>query len=96
MSRLLNNQAEGGSLIIRYHLIVPSLPGYTFSSKPPLDKDFGMGDIAKVYGNMMKGLGFTAYIAQGSDVGGMVIDYISTLFDECKSTSFIPTSFRRP
>jgi len=69
-----------------YHLIVPSLPGYAFSSKPPLDKDFGMGDIAKVYGNMMKGLGFTAYIAQGSDVGGMVIDYISTLFDECKMT----------
>jgi len=44
-----------------------------------------MGDVGKCYGEMMKGLGFTSYIAQGSDVGGTVIDYISTLFDECKS-----------
>jgi hypothetical protein len=46
-----------------------------------------MEDIGKCYGQLMKGLGFTSYIAQGSDVGGTVIDYISTLFDECKSES---------
>jgi hypothetical protein len=45
-----------------------------------------MEDIGKCYGQLMKGLGFTSYIAQGSDVGGTVIDHISTLFDECKST----------
>jgi hypothetical protein len=45
-----------------------------------------MEDIGKCYGELMKGLGFTSYIAQGSDVGGTVIDYISTMFDECKST----------
>ena len=45
-----------------------------------------MEDIGKCYGELMKGLGFTSYIAQGSDVGGTVIDHISTLFDECKST----------
>jgi len=44
-----------------------------------------MEDIGKCYGELMKGLGFTSYIAQGSDVGGTVIDYISTMFDECKS-----------
>jgi len=78
-------------LNIRYHFIIPSLPGYAFSSKPPLDKEFGMADIGKCYGELMKGLGFTSYIAQGSDVGGMVIDYISTLFDECKSRSHFPS-----
>ena len=46
-----------------------------------------MEDIGKCYGELMKGLGFTSYIAQGSDVGGTVIDHISTIFDECKSMS---------
>jgi len=50
-----------------------------------------MGDVGEYYGELMKGLGFTSYIAQGSDVGGTVIDYISTLFDECKSM-FLPTA----
>lgn len=75
-----------------YHLIIPSLPGYAFSSAPPLDKEFGMEEVGKCYGELMKGLGFTSYIAQGSDVGGKVIDYISTLFDECKSEFFTPFS----
>ena len=46
-----------------------------------------MEDIGKCYGELMKGLGFTSYIAQGSDVGGTVIDHISTIYDECKSES---------
>lgn len=31
-----------------YHLIVPSLPGYGFSSSPPLDKEYKSHDVARV------------------------------------------------
>ena len=41
------------SLTSRYHLIIPSLPGYAFSSAPPIDKEFGMEDIGKCYGELM-------------------------------------------
>jgi len=75
------------ALIRRYHLIIPSLPGYTFSSKPPLDKDFKMKDIARSFGALMKGLGFTSYIAQGGDIGGTVIDCLAGMFPECKGKS---------
>lgn len=30
-----------------YHIIIPSLPGYTLSSGPSLDKDFTTEDIAR-------------------------------------------------
>ena len=74
-------------LMPRYHLIIPSLPGYAFSSKPPIDKEFQMADVAKCYGELMKGLGFDSYIGQGSDIGGSVMDYLSDGFLECKSMS---------
>ncbi|KAJ5252065.1 hypothetical protein N7489_002475 [Penicillium chrysogenum] len=49
-----------------YHLIVPSLPGYAFSSGPPLDRDFGTGDVARVLDQLMKDIGFeSGYVVQG-------------------------------
>lgn len=36
-----------------YHLVVLSLPGYTFSSPPPLDKDFCIEDIARVFTSLV-------------------------------------------
>ncbi|KAI5475439.1 hypothetical protein MNV49_001429 [Pseudohyphozyma bogoriensis] len=31
-----------------YHVVVPSLPGYGFSSPPPLDRDFKLEEVAKM------------------------------------------------
>ncbi|KAF2708440.1 alpha/beta-hydrolase [Pleomassaria siparia CBS 279.74] len=52
-----------------YHVIVPSLPGYTLSSGPPLDKDFKTADIARIIDKLMVGLGFQSYMGQGGDIG---------------------------
>ncbi|CAG8300740.1 unnamed protein product [Penicillium salamii] len=68
-----------------YHLIVPSLPGYTFSSGPPLDKDFGTGDIARVMDQLMKNLGFeSGYIAQGGDIGSRIARHLAVDHESCK------------
>ena len=47
-----------------YHIVIPSHPGYGFSSSPPLERDFGMVDIAAIINQLMVDLGFrSGYIA---------------------------------
>jgi microsomal epoxide hydrolase len=67
-----------------YHIIVPSLPGYAFSSPPPLDRDFRLEDCARILDKLMTQLGFGldadegnqqtrgGYVVQGGDVGSKV------------------------
>ncbi|KAF9776543.1 hypothetical protein IL306_005252 [Fusarium sp. DS 682] len=69
-----------------YHVIVPSLPGYAFSSKPPLDKDFGAQDVARIVNSLMVQLGFGGgYVAQGGDIGSKVSRILAVAHEECKA-----------
>ena len=62
-----------------YHLIVPSLPGWTLSNGPPSDRNFVTEDIARVINKLMVGLfGDTQYIAQGGDIGSYVCRVLHT------------------
>lgn len=72
-----------------YHLIVPSLPGYAFSSTPPLDRDFTTKDIAAVMNQLMLDLGFSSYVAQGGDIGSRVAKILGTTSDACKGPFFL-------
>ena len=68
-----------------YHLIVPSLPGYAFSSGPPLDRDFGTGDVAFLLDQLMKDLGFeSGYVAQGGDIGSRIARHLGADHESCK------------
>lgn len=72
-----------------YHLIVPSLPGFTFSSGPPLDKNFDTFDIARVLDRLMKDLGFeSGYVAQGGDIGSRIARTLAVDYESCKGKSF--------
>ena len=64
-----------------YHIIIPSLPGYTLSSGGPVDKDWGMRDSARVINSLMKSLGFDKYISQGGDVGSF-LSILQTEYEE--------------
>ncbi|QKD61528.2 Alpha/Beta hydrolase protein [Fusarium oxysporum Fo47] len=69
-----------------YHVVVPSLPGYAFSDKPPLDKDFGIRDVSRIVNSLMVQLGFgSGYIAQGGDIGSRVSRVLAATYDECKA-----------
>lgn len=70
-----------------YHPIVPSLPGYFFSSPPPLDRDFGSEDIAELFHQLMVGLGFTRYAAQGGDIGAKVARILGATQGACRGES---------
>jgi microsomal epoxide hydrolase len=65
------------------HVIVPSLIGYGFSGPPPLDKTYGNADQAMLQDQLMRGLGFDGYVAQGGDIGGFVTFKMGNLGKAC-------------
>ncbi|KAK4574473.1 hypothetical protein LTR86_001314 [Recurvomyces mirabilis] len=67
-----------------YHIIVPSLPGYCFSNGPPLDRDFIIEDVARIMDRLMTGLGFSAYVAQGGDLGSYIARVLGVRHAACK------------
>lgn len=68
-----------------YHVIVPSLPGYGYSSGPPIDKDYGVEMAAEAMNKLMLGLGFgSGYIAHGGDLGSFVSRILAMNYDACK------------
>jgi microsomal epoxide hydrolase len=69
-----------------YHVIVPSLPGYTFSSPPPLDQDFSIEDVARIINKLVVGLGFgDGYVVQGGDIGSDVSRILAAEHPSCKA-----------
>jgi len=68
-----------------YHVIVPSLPGYAYSSGPPLGTDYSIPLAASAMDNLMRGLGFgSGYLAQGGDLGSFVSRFLAMTSDSCK------------
>jgi len=62
----------GGSPDDAFDVIVPSLPGFGFSSKPK-DKPIGRPETAALWDRLMREvLGYEKYGAQGGDIGGAV------------------------
>ncbi|MDX3761889.1 epoxide hydrolase [Streptomyces sp. AK02-04a] len=70
---LVNPTAHGGSAADAFHVVIPSMPGYGFSGKPTTT-GWGPERIARAWGELMKRLGYTKYVAQGGDWGAIVTD----------------------
>ncbi|KAJ4982691.1 epoxide hydrolase 6 [Stagonosporopsis vannaccii] len=66
-----------------YHVVIPSLPGYTLSGQLPLDRGYTKEDAARVMDKLMNTLGFHRYIAQGGDVGSFVATTLALKHDSC-------------
>ncbi|KAI9690120.1 MAG: hypothetical protein M1822_009081 [Bathelium mastoideum] len=67
-----------------YHIIVPSLPGFTFSFGPSLKKDSSALTMAAIVHSLLTAhLGFPEYIAQGGDIGSRVARLLAIQYDEC-------------
>jgi len=70
---LTDPTAHGGTADDAFHVVLPSLPGYGFSSAPT-DLGWENVPIASAWGKLMTRLGYTRYVAQGGDVGAAVTD----------------------
>jgi pimeloyl-ACP methyl ester carboxylesterase len=78
---LTDPTAHGGSVEDAFHLVLPSLPGYGFSSRPA-KLGWNLGRVARAWAELMKRLGYTRYVAQGGDVGAGVTDAMGRLGPE--------------
>jgi pimeloyl-ACP methyl ester carboxylesterase len=70
---LTDPTAHGGRAEDAFDLVVPSLPGYGFSSEPT-ETGWNVGRIAQAWAELMHRLGYARYVAQGGDVGAAVTD----------------------
>jgi pimeloyl-ACP methyl ester carboxylesterase len=78
---LTDPTAHGGSAEDAFHLVLPSLPGYGFSSQPA-ELGWNLGRVARAWAELMKRLGYSRYVAQGGDVGAGVTDTMGRLGPE--------------
>src|ERR687888_1420387 len=78
---LTDPTAHGGSAEDAFHLVLPSLPGYGFSSQPA-ELGWNLSRVARAWAELMKRLGYTRYVAQGGDVGAGVTDAMGRLGPE--------------
>jgi hypothetical protein len=81
MLALIKNKYSAKDL--PYHIVVPSLPGYTLSTVQSIDKEWKLEDSARVLNQLMLNLGFSKYIAQGGDVGSFASQKMCVTYDSC-------------
>src|SRR4051795_5502369 len=70
---LTDPTAHGGRAEDAFDLVLPSLPGYGFSSEP-VEIGWDLGRTAQAWAELMRRLGYDRYVAQGGDVGAGVTD----------------------
>ena len=70
---LTNPTAHGGTAADAFNVVIPSMPGYGFSGKPTTP-GWGVEPIARAWDVLMNRLGYTTYVAQGGDVGAIIVE----------------------
>jgi pimeloyl-ACP methyl ester carboxylesterase len=63
--------AHGGRAEDAFHVVIPSVPGFGFST-PLAEGDWTSARVARTWDALMRGLGYDSYAAHGSDNGAMV------------------------
>ncbi|KQV73737.1 epoxide hydrolase [Aeromicrobium sp. Root344] len=73
--------AHGGKPEDAFSVVVPSMPGFAFST-PVTDHGWTMARVARTYDTLMRKLGYDSYGAHGSDGGAMVARELGLLQPE--------------
>lgn len=95
---LADPAAHGGDPVDAFHVVVPSLPGFGFSA-PPKAPGVGARHIAGLWLELMKGLGYEHFAAQGGDIGASVSTWLARRFPAQiigAHINYIPGSYRPP
>ena len=78
---LSDPRAHGGDPADAFHLVVPSLPGFGFSS-PLAATGWQAARTARAWVELMRRLGYDRYAAQGGDIGAAVTGMLGALDPE--------------
>ena len=68
---LTDPRAHGGDPADAFHVVIPSIPGYGFST-PLNDTGWDVPRIAGAWAQLMARLGYDRYLAQGGDAGSPI------------------------
>ena len=82
---LINPTAHGGSPEDAFHVVCPSLPGYGLSPPPRAATSIRMA--ARLFAGVMDALGYSRYLAQGGDWGGILTSYLAWISLTASSAS---------
>lgn len=70
---LTDPRAHGGDPADAFHVVIPSIPGFAFST-PVAEAGWGnLGRIAGAFAELMTRLGYERFAAQGGDVGSGIV-----------------------
>lgn len=69
---LTDPTAFGGRAEDAFDVVIPSLPGFGFSSRPT-EAGWGLERIGSAFDVLMKRLGYTRYVSQGGDWGAGIV-----------------------
>ncbi len=75
---LTDPRSHGGDPADAFHLVIPSLPGYGFST-PVREPGWAMGHTARAWVQLMARLGYDRYGAQGGDIGAGVTGMLASI-----------------
>lgn len=95
---LSNPGAHGANAADAFHVVAPSLPGFGFSSQPT-HKGTGSYEVAGLWAELMAGLGYPRFGAQGGDIGAGVSAWLGQRFPDQvvgMHLNYIPGSYRPP
>ncbi|MBO1413257.1 epoxide hydrolase family protein [Streptomyces sp. FH025] len=67
---LTDPRAHGGDPADAFHVVIPALPGFGFSG--PAEAGWTTQRVASAWAELMRGLGYDRYVAQGGDFGSGV------------------------
>jgi hypothetical protein len=70
-----------------FHCVVPSLPGFCFSSPPPR-RGWTVADTARIFDKLMDLLGYESYVCQSGDWGSFIGRELGSKYDACKAVHF--------
>ena len=73
---LTDPTAFGGRAEDAFDVVIPSLPGFGFSSRPT-EVGWGLERVGRAWDVLMKRLGYTHYVAQGGDWGGGLVEVMA-------------------
>jgi pimeloyl-ACP methyl ester carboxylesterase len=93
---LTDPASHGGDPADAFDVIVPSLPGYGFSPAPKR-QDTGSRRVAHLWLELMQGLGYETFGAQGGDIGAGVSAWLARLYPDQVAgihLNYIPGSYR--
>jgi pimeloyl-ACP methyl ester carboxylesterase len=68
---LTDPEAHGGRAEDAFHVVIPSIPGFGFST-PLADGAWTAARVARTWDALMRGLGYDSYAAHGSDMGANI------------------------